>query len=40
MDAMYADFEEVFRGPSVHVTEVVKEYLLMSLLWNRHGTDR
>ena len=37
MDAMYADFEEVFRGPSVHVTEVVKEYLPDVLALDRHG---
>jgi SAM-dependent methyltransferase len=37
MDAMYAEFEEVFRGPSVHVTEVVKEYLPDVLALDRHG---
>ncbi|MGO9334312.1 MAG: methyltransferase domain-containing protein [Acidimicrobiales bacterium] len=37
MDTMYADFEEVFRGPSVHVTEVVKEYLPDILALDRHG---
>ncbi len=37
MDAMYADFEEVFRGPSVHVREVVKEYLPDVLALDRHG---
>ncbi len=37
MSSIYADFEDVFRGPSIGVTELVKEYLPDVLALDRHG---
>ena len=37
MSSIYPDFEDVFRGPSIGVTELVKEYLPDVLALDRHG---